>query len=104
MSTPRQILAAIFDMDGTIYLGGIPFDFAVRFIDNLRAEYPSCHVVLKSIQGPCQDGFGISYGCMWNYREKHEFVLNMYELYAEIASEYENACTLLEYYKRTRGC
>ena len=27
----------IFDMDGTIYLGGIPFDFAVRFIDNLRA-------------------------------------------------------------------
>jgi len=26
----------IFDMDGTIYLGGIPFDFAVRFIRHLR--------------------------------------------------------------------
>ena len=26
----------IFDMDGTIYLGGIPFDFAIRFIKNLR--------------------------------------------------------------------
>lgn len=26
----------IFDMDGTIYLGGIPFDFAVRFILKLR--------------------------------------------------------------------
>ena len=26
----------IFDMDGTIYLGGRVFDFAIRFIDNLR--------------------------------------------------------------------
>ncbi len=26
----------IFDLDGTIYLGGKPFDFAVRFIDRLR--------------------------------------------------------------------
>lgn len=26
----------IFDMDGTIYLGGIPFDFAVSFINKLR--------------------------------------------------------------------
>ncbi|MBP3315071.1 MAG: HAD-IIA family hydrolase [Clostridia bacterium] len=28
----------IFDMDGTIYLGGRPFDFAKRFIKNLRAS------------------------------------------------------------------
>ncbi|MBP3377267.1 MAG: HAD family hydrolase, partial [Clostridia bacterium] len=28
----------VFDMDGTIYLGGIPFDFAVRFIKKLRME------------------------------------------------------------------
>ncbi len=28
----------IFDMDGTIYLGGKPFDFAIRFIKNLRAN------------------------------------------------------------------
>jgi HAD superfamily hydrolase (TIGR01450 family) len=27
----------IFDQDGTIYLGGRPFDFAVRFINRLRA-------------------------------------------------------------------
>ena len=26
----------IFDMDGTIYLGGQPFEFAIRFIKNLR--------------------------------------------------------------------
>ena len=26
----------VFDMDGTIYLGGIPFDFAVKFIGKLR--------------------------------------------------------------------
>ncbi len=26
----------VFDMDGTIYLGGNPFDFAIRFIKNLR--------------------------------------------------------------------
>lgn len=28
----------VFDMDGTIYLGGIVFDFAIRFIDRLRAH------------------------------------------------------------------
>jgi HAD superfamily hydrolase (TIGR01450 family) len=28
----------IFDMDGTIYLGGIPFDFAVRFLRRLRED------------------------------------------------------------------
>ena len=27
----------IFDMDGTIYLGYNVFDFAIRFINNLRA-------------------------------------------------------------------
>ena len=27
----------IFDMDGTIYLGNQVFDFAIRFIDHLRA-------------------------------------------------------------------
>ena len=26
----------IFDMDGTVYLGGKPFDFAIRFINNLK--------------------------------------------------------------------
>lgn len=36
----KEVLSAkklfIFDMDGTIYLGGVPFPFAVRFISNLR--------------------------------------------------------------------
>ncbi len=40
-NTPREILLDkklyIFDMDGTIYLGSRVFDFAVRFIDHLRA-------------------------------------------------------------------
>ena len=31
----------IFDMDGTIYLGGIPFEFAKSFIKNLRASNKS---------------------------------------------------------------
>ena len=36
----REVLANkklyIFDMDGTIYLGGIVFDFAIQFIKHLR--------------------------------------------------------------------
>ena len=40
MLQAKEILTSkklfIFDMDGTIYLGGIPFDFAIRFIKNLR--------------------------------------------------------------------
>ena len=42
MSQANKILGSkelfIFDMDGTIYLGGIPFDFAIKFIKNLRAS------------------------------------------------------------------
>ena len=33
----KQKKLYIFDMDGTIYLGGNPFDFAIRYIKNLRA-------------------------------------------------------------------
>ncbi|MGN1345910.1 MAG: HAD-IIA family hydrolase [Eubacteriales bacterium] len=33
---PKKLF--VFDMDGTIYLGGIPFDFAVRFLRKLRAS------------------------------------------------------------------
>ncbi len=42
ISAAGELLASrklfIFDMDGTIYLGGIPFDFAVSFINKLRAS------------------------------------------------------------------
>ena len=34
----KQKKLFIFDMDGTIYLGGRPFDFAIRYIKNLRAN------------------------------------------------------------------
>lgn len=38
--TEKAVLSAkklfIFDMDGTIYLGGVPFPFAIRFIQHLR--------------------------------------------------------------------
>lgn len=41
-TTEKAVLVAkklfIFDMDGTIYLGGIPFPFAIRFIQHLRAN------------------------------------------------------------------
>lgn len=40
MKTAKEILDSkelfVFDMDGTIYLGGIPFDFAVQYINRLR--------------------------------------------------------------------
>ncbi len=40
MTNSHEILSKkslfIFDMDGTIYLGGMPFDFAINFIKNLR--------------------------------------------------------------------
>lgn len=36
VSTIKNKKLYIFDMDGTIYLGGIPFDFAIRYIKNLR--------------------------------------------------------------------
>ncbi len=35
-STLKNKKLFIFDMDGTIYLGGSPFDFAIRFIRNLH--------------------------------------------------------------------
>ncbi len=39
-ASEKQILSAkklfVFDMDGTIYLGGVPFPFAIRFLKNLR--------------------------------------------------------------------
>ena len=46
MTDQKQILQQIlrskklfvFDMDGTIYLGNQVFDFAIRFIDHLRAN------------------------------------------------------------------
>ncbi len=40
--TPIEAIANkqlyVFDMDGTIYLGSVVFDFAIRFIDHLRAS------------------------------------------------------------------
>ncbi len=43
LSKARHFLAEskklfIFDMDGRIYLGGSPFDFALRYIEKLREQ------------------------------------------------------------------
>ena len=41
----------IFDMDGTIYLGGIPFDFAKRFIKNLTIiTYLLYHIYILKVK------------------------------------------------------
>ena len=39
----------IFDMDGTIYLGGNPFDFAIRYIKNLRANGKKVLLDIKGV-------------------------------------------------------
>ena len=36
IDTIKEKSLYIFDMDGTVYLGGIPFEFAKRFISNLK--------------------------------------------------------------------
>ena len=42
MNTEKNVLTSkklfVFDMDGTIYLGNQVFDFAIRFIEHLRAN------------------------------------------------------------------
>ncbi|MEA4822998.1 MAG: SGNH/GDSL hydrolase family protein [Clostridiaceae bacterium] len=57
------------------------------FLANLRRTYPGCRVILMGLQVPDIDGFGQSYGCMWNYMDKLRYVFEMDERYAEIAVE-----------------
>lgn len=64
------------------------------FINNLRASYPSCVVVLMGIQVPSLDGFGTSYGCDWNYMDKLRRVHDFDQWYADVASEYSNVYTV----------
>ena len=60
------------------------------FIDNLLSDFPDCEVALLGLQIPSLDGFGVSYGCEWNYYDKMKKVFEFNDLYAEIASEYDN--------------
>ena len=56
------------------------------FLGNLRAAWPDCKVLLMGLQVPEIDGFGQSYGCMWNYMDKARYVFDMDERYARIAA------------------
>lgn len=55
------------------------------FLANVRAAFPSAQVVLMGLQVPSIDGFGQSYGCMWNYMDKVRYVFEMDRRYADIA-------------------
>ena len=48
----------IFDMDGTVYLGGRPFDFAIKFIKNLRKN--GKRILFFTNNASHTDGFYIS--------------------------------------------
>jgi len=60
------------------------------FINNLRADFPNCRIVISGLQVPSQNGFGVNYGTSWNYLEKVQYVFNLDRIYKEIAAEYEN--------------
>ena len=63
----------VFDMDGTIYLGGIPFDFAVRYINRLRFDLArellrSGYYTIKEVSERC--GFNnVNYFCLFIKKE-----------------------------------
>ncbi len=61
-------------------------DSVRTFLANLRRAYPDCRVILMGLQVPSIDGFGQSYGCMWNFMDKLRYVFEMDERYAEIAA------------------
>ena len=64
------------------------------FIDNLRASFPNCVIVLMGIQVPSLDGFGTNYGCGWNYMDKLRVVHKFDQWYADVAAEYSNVYTI----------
>lgn len=73
----------------------ISYKSSVRtFINNLRASFPNCIIVLMGIQVPSLDGFGTSYGCSWNYMDKLRFVHELDHWYADVAAEYSNVYTI----------
>ena len=65
------------------------FDHVRIFLANLRETFPNVKVILMGLQVPSIDGFGASYGCMWNYMDKLRYVFRMDERYAKIAEEYD---------------
>ena len=65
-----------------VYLGQVR-----TFLSNLRAAWPGVRVLLMGLQVPEIDGFGQSYGCMWNFMDKARYVFEMDERYARIAAQ-----------------
>ena len=64
-------------------------DHVRTFIRNLHTAYPDCRIVLMGLQIPSQDGFGQSYGCDWNWRDKVDYIAQMDRRYERIAAEFE---------------
>lgn len=63
------------------------------FIDNVLSEYPNCKIVLLGLQIPSQDGVALNYGANSAYSNYYDLVNHVWklnELYAEIATEYDN--------------
>ena len=60
------------------------------FVNNLRASFPNCKIVLMGLQVPSIDGFGSNYGCNWNFYDKLKVVFNMNKWNYEITKEFDN--------------
>lgn len=60
------------------------------FIRNLLASFPNCKIALMGLEVPSLDGFGVNYGCSWNYVDKLRAVFRFNRAYESLADEYEN--------------
>lgn len=60
------------------------------FIRNLLASFPNCKIALMGLEVPSLDGFGVNYGCSWNYVDKLRTVFRFNRAYESLADEYEN--------------
>lgn len=60
-----------------------------RFLRGVHKAFPACRVVLLGIYMPSQDGFGQNYGCMWNYRDKLDYVAAIDRRYERLEKEFD---------------
>lgn len=60
-----------------------------RFIRGVHEAFPACRIILMGIHMPSQDGFGQNYGCMWNYRDKMDYVSELDRRYEQIEQEFD---------------
>lgn len=62
----------------------------ITFINNVQSDLPNCKITLLGLQVPSEDGLGHNYGCSWNYMDKFRKIMEINNIYKEIASEFEN--------------